>query len=317
MCGLGKKIIQLSVCPINGMLVTITHNSHIAATKTKQMKATALGIAPAPTTKQIKKDVAYAYNELGQTPAFYVANSYGVGYEYCKACETDSPSIEHECLICGQTTAPAPKNIDIICYPEGNIVKVTSDQLKELMEKGLVFYDDEWTEEKPNGQYGFNQENEDEIMKLTGSPAPISREVEGFTPGEWEAKYNTELFPGQAAIYGNDGDENGRVIAVMDTSDETDTANIDLVCSAPTLYRENQRLNKLVEAKTKAFTNISQQYHQQGKDIELLREALQKSMEIIDRLGEEYSTVANKHSSYTRGEYNSLNKALKQTEPKQ
>ena len=26
MCGVGKKIIQLSVCPINGMLVTITHN---------------------------------------------------------------------------------------------------------------------------------------------------------------------------------------------------------------------------------------------------------------------------------------------------
>ena len=27
-----KKIIQLSVCPINGMLVTITHNTCIAAT---------------------------------------------------------------------------------------------------------------------------------------------------------------------------------------------------------------------------------------------------------------------------------------------
>jgi len=69
-------------------------------------------------------------------------------------------------------------------------------------------------------------------------------QVEGFTGGEWEAKYNTELFPNQAAIYGDYGDENGRVIAVMDTSDETDMANIDLVCAAPAMYAA---LKELIE----------------------------------------------------------------------
>lgn len=83
--------------------------------------------APAPTTKQIKKDVAYAYNELGQTPAFYVANSYGVGYEYCKACETDSPSIEHECLICGQTTAP-PISREVEGFTELKLVRWAKDK---------------------------------------------------------------------------------------------------------------------------------------------------------------------------------------------
>jgi len=72
----------------------------------------------------------------------------------------------------------------------------------------------------------------------------------GFTPGEWEAKYNTELFPGQAAIYGCDGDENGRVIAVMDTSDETDTANIDLVCKAPKLYYALKEVSNYFEEQT-------------------------------------------------------------------
>ncbi len=61
-------------------------------------------------------------------------------------------------------------------------------------------------------------------------------EDRGFTPGEWEASYNSEEFPGQAAIYGCDGDTNGRVIAVLDTSDQTDMANIDLICAAPIMY---------------------------------------------------------------------------------
>ena len=74
---------------------------------------------------------------------------------------------------------------------------------------------------------------------FTKSPTPTSKEGledRGFTPGEWEASYNSEEFPGQAAIYGCDGDTNGRVIAVLDTSDQTDMANIDLICAAPIMY---------------------------------------------------------------------------------
>lgn len=77
-------------------------------------------------------------------------------------------------------------------------------------------------------------------------------ELEAGTPGQWEAVYNTEHFPGQACIYGNDGDTDGRVIAVMDTNDETDAANIALVCSAPQLKDENEQLKEdkkeLIEA---------------------------------------------------------------------
>jgi hypothetical protein len=53
-----------------------------------------------PTKSQIQKDVIYNYNKNGQATAFDVANSYGVGYGYCKPCETDSPQIDGECLIC-------------------------------------------------------------------------------------------------------------------------------------------------------------------------------------------------------------------------
>jgi hypothetical protein len=53
------------------------------------------------------------------------------------------------------------------------------------------------------------------------------------TPGKWIAKYNTDEFPGQACI---ESEEGSRVIAVMDTSDETDSANIDLVCASPAMY---------------------------------------------------------------------------------
>lgn len=42
-----------------------------------------------------------------------------------------------------------------------------------------------------------------------------------------------------------------------------------------------------------------------------LVKALQEAMSIIDRLSEEYSTVAKHHSSFTNGEYKRLNTALK------
>lgn len=194
-----------------------------------------------------------------------------------------------------QPEAPAPKKIDIICYPEGNIVKVTSDQLKELMEKGLVFYDDEWTEEKPNGQYGFNQENEDEIMKLTGSPAPISREVEGFTPGEWEFNQE-ENTVSKYRIYST---KDGRNVGWFDYDEETkesELANVTLIASAPTLYRENQQLKKDNEnLEYKAQQDLREWNHiqdklslsikqnqQQAKDIEELKNGLMIAQNYIE-----------------------------------
>lgn len=54
----------------------------------------------------------------------------------------------------------------IVCYPVGNILYVTAEQLEILKEQDLVSYDDEWTEEKPDGQWGFNEDDEDKILAI-------------------------------------------------------------------------------------------------------------------------------------------------------
>jgi ribosomal protein L40E len=62
------------------------------------------------TAKQIEKEVYQAYLKHGQGRAFDVANKYNVNYEYCNACETESPEIGHVCLICGQDTGRAKRS---------------------------------------------------------------------------------------------------------------------------------------------------------------------------------------------------------------
>ena len=62
--------------------------------------------------KQIKVKVKELYKTQGQGASFdwigqYISNnrvSNPIRYERCEACDTSSPSIEHECLICGQET---------------------------------------------------------------------------------------------------------------------------------------------------------------------------------------------------------------------
>ncbi len=54
----------------------------------------------------------------------------------------------------------------IIGYPEGNILKVSEEQFNELVNLDLVSFDEEWTEEKPQGQWGFNNSDESKIQKI-------------------------------------------------------------------------------------------------------------------------------------------------------
>ena len=56
--------------------------------------------------------------------------------------------------------------IEIIGYPQGNIIEVTQEQFNLLNEKDLVMFDDEWCEEQPNGQWGFRNDDEKEIKHL-------------------------------------------------------------------------------------------------------------------------------------------------------
>lgn len=61
--------------------------------------------------KNITEEILIAYHEGGQSSAFDVANKYNVPYEYCKGCETDSPSLLGSCLICGQATTSADNKL--------------------------------------------------------------------------------------------------------------------------------------------------------------------------------------------------------------
>ena len=58
------------------------------------------------------------------------------------------------------------KTIEIIGYPQGNIIEVTQEQFDLLNEKDLVMFDDEWCEEQPNGQWSFRNDDENKIKKL-------------------------------------------------------------------------------------------------------------------------------------------------------
>lgn len=123
------------------------------------------------------------------------------------------------------------------------------------------------------------------------SPAPISREVEGFTPGEWEFNQE-ENTVSKYRIYST---KDGRNVGWFDYDEETkesELANVTLIASAPTLYRENQ---------------------QQAKDIELLREALQ-GLHTACMMDSDIPTAWwAKHKETVATAY----EALKQTEPKQ
>lgn len=73
------------------------------------------GCAPAtaaPEPEKLKAKVYAAYEkDGGYSRALDIADKSGLcDYEYCKGCDNDTPVIkgQHECLICGQETAPEP-----------------------------------------------------------------------------------------------------------------------------------------------------------------------------------------------------------------
>ena len=66
------------------------------------------------------------------------SNPYPIPYEHCKACDNDVPSIDHECLCCGQTTTPPkPKFYKAVLKPVKDVMKLVYPQggttLKERM----------------------------------------------------------------------------------------------------------------------------------------------------------------------------------------
>ena len=150
------------------------------------------------------------------------------------------------------------QTIEIINYPEGSIINVTKEQLDILSNEGLVSYDDEWTEENPNGQWGFNQEDEEKILAIL-TPVNDKQEqtetVEGFTPGEWTfKKIGKALFIGLNGYPEKVRDDNhtGYIAEIRKATEffditQQDEANAALICAAPTLYRDNKELKEALK----------------------------------------------------------------------
>ncbi len=54
-------------------------------------------------TKEIdhSKEAEKIYNQKGQSGVFDYANKHKLKYAYCNPCETDSPTHNGSCLVCG------------------------------------------------------------------------------------------------------------------------------------------------------------------------------------------------------------------------
>ena len=81
------------------------------------------------------------YNKKGQSAVFDFANKHNVKYEYCSPCETSSPQIDHECLVCGSPTVEQ-LNIKII---DNGMIFVPASLKDELVDNDLIHFDGiEW-----------------------------------------------------------------------------------------------------------------------------------------------------------------------------
>lgn len=64
---------------------------------------------PALSKQEIVDLVGKVYQEKGQSSAKEEAYKYDIVVdEWCEPCDCESPSIDHECLICGSKTQPSP-----------------------------------------------------------------------------------------------------------------------------------------------------------------------------------------------------------------
>lgn len=61
---------------------------------------------------KLENKIYREYCKNGQSSAIDLANKHNLPFEYCKACETDSPAIDHVCAICGQDTVIKPESAE-------------------------------------------------------------------------------------------------------------------------------------------------------------------------------------------------------------
>ena len=88
--------------------------------------------------QEIINEAYEIYQEKGQSAVFDFANKHKVGYEYCSPCETSSPSIDHECLVCGSETVP---QIDITVINAGEMIFCPIALKDKLVDEDLIHFD--------------------------------------------------------------------------------------------------------------------------------------------------------------------------------
>ena len=139
------------------------------------------------------------------------------------------------------------------------------------------------------------------MKQIKQTPQPEAPEgMEGHTPGEWsiDPDYNDNILSAQDCT----GWRGKTVVCTINEWLPERKVNARLIASAPSLLKENKRLQACLIASESERIN---QRQQQAKDIELLRDALQDLVS--------WSNIKDgSPSQYLR---DAANKALKQTEP--
>lgn len=80
---------------------------------------------------KLKEQISEVYNQHGQHTAIDWVEAWNnnhvrpIPFEWCKACDSQSPSIDHECCLCGQATEPqtAPKFYQAVLKPVKDVIK--------------------------------------------------------------------------------------------------------------------------------------------------------------------------------------------------
>jgi hypothetical protein len=155
--------------------------------------------------RKIRNEVYNEYCKNGQSAAFELAEKFGVKkYEHCKGCETETPVINHQCLICGQDTFPTPvketepaptsqiiyvRNLDT-----GEIEDWTIGQLLHRINEdnatdGFNYNENDWEE-------GFKETLEGEFYSLFDEKGNL---LNGITPTSKEGLEDSEI-----RVYGID-----------------------------------------------------------------------------------------------------------------
>ncbi len=86
--------------------------------------------------RKILDKIRKTYDKHGQAAAFDVANKHGLKYEHCWACETSSPAVDHQCVICGTDTTTRMTHSEFFERTDFIELKNQKTTLLNILDKG-------------------------------------------------------------------------------------------------------------------------------------------------------------------------------------